>query len=76
MKVVALDCETVKCHPDEKWLKDAAPKKSKKKDIVHVAAHCAIVDYNGKKIYEKFVRLRSSLKIIDYNRSIQCKHYV
>ena len=50
--VVAIDCEMVACVPNEEWIKNA---RKPNKDEVKVAVHCAIVDYNLKVIYEKFV---------------------
>ena len=51
--VVAIDCETVACVPNEEWIKNA---RKPNKDEVKVAVHCAIVDYNLKVIYDKFIR--------------------
>ena len=50
---VAIDCETVACVPNEEWIKNA---RKPNKDEVKVAVHCAIVDYNLKVIYDKFIR--------------------
>ena len=50
--VVAIDCEMVRCVPDEKWLENAR-KRNKKR--VAVAVRCAIVDYDLQVIYNEFI---------------------
>jgi DNA polymerase III epsilon subunit-like protein len=57
-KVVAIDCEMVSCRPSSEWQQNAVPKfgKRKNKNVeVSVAAHCAIVDYNYKVIYNSHI---------------------
>lgn len=58
--IVAIDCEFVACTPTKQWLAKAPPKqgkrnKNKKNKKVHVAAHCAIVGYNGDKIFKDYI---------------------
>ena len=71
--VVSLDCETVGCVPNEEWRKNAIPlsgrKKSKRMEnnLALVAAHCAIVDYNYRTLYETY------MTIVEY-RSISPKN--
>ena len=58
-KVVALDCEMVRCHPDASWLAKLPEKKGKRKKPpteVPVAAHCAVVGYNGEVLYNSLIR--------------------
>ena len=43
--VVAIDCETVGCVP---------PPGDKRKEVP-IAAHCAIVDYNGKELFNEYI---------------------
>ena len=50
--VVAIDCEMVRCVPDEKWLENA--RKCNKKRVA-VAVRCAIVDYDLQVIYDEFI---------------------
>ena len=45
--VVALDCEVVSCHP-------SLSANRKKKEVL-VAAHCAIVDYDGEVLYDSYI---------------------
>ena len=50
--VVAIDCEMVRCVPDEKWLENARKHNRKR---VAVAVRCAIVDYDLQVIYDDFI---------------------
>ena len=45
--VVALDCEVVSCHP--------SLSANRKKKVFLVAAHCAIVDYDGEVLYDSYI---------------------
>ena len=75
--VVSLDCETVGCVPNEEWRKNAIPlsgrKKSKRMEnnLALVAAHCAIVDYNCRTLYETYIS--TDMTIVEY-RSISPKN--
>ena len=75
--VVSLDCETVGCVPNEEWRKHANPlsgrKKSKRMEnnLALVAAHCAIVDYNYRTLYETYIS--TDMTIVEY-RSISPKN--
>ena len=53
--IVALDCEVISCRPS--ILNSILPKRKKKKKAkeVSVAGHCAIVDYNGKVLYDSYI---------------------
>ena len=64
--VVAVDCEMVKCIPDTAWMewrKQLHPRK-KRPNYVLIAAHCAIVDYHGKILYNKIIRPNQT--VLDY----------
>ena len=68
--VVALDCEMVKCIPDATWLEWTRKQHRGRKDpeYASVAARCAIVDYHGGILYDKFIR--PNQKVINYLTSI------
>ena len=62
--VVAFDCEMVSCKPTLEWLLRAPVKTGKRKRTpseVSVAAHCAVVDYNYKVLYNSFIRSNLSV---------------
>ena len=57
--VVAIDCEMLRCSPNEEWLSKAVPKigkrKNKKPKEVAVAARCAIVDNDCNVLFDKYI---------------------
>ena len=53
--VIALDCEMLSCRPTKKWFLNAVSKERpwrRTPKEVSVAAHCALVDYDFKVVYE------------------------
>ena len=71
-RVVAFDCEMVGCHPSESWLAKLPEKRNKKRNKmpteVSVAGRCAIVDYDGNVLYDKYIR--PTLTIVDLRTCI------
>ena len=53
--IVAIDCEMVRCLPTKKWQIKARKTRKRNKKEVAVAAHCAVVDYNGRVVYDEYI---------------------
>ena len=70
--VVALDCEMISCKPDPSWKILPEKKKSTPKDLVHVAADCAIVDYGGVILYKAYIRPKSPDNVVDWMGKEKC----
>ena len=70
--VVAIDCEMVGCRPSGSWLAKLPVTRNKKRNKmpteVSVAARCAIVDYDGNVLYDKYIR--PTLTIVDLRTCI------
>ena len=68
---VAIDCEMVACEPSRSWLAKLPVKRNKRNKLpteVSVAGRCAIVDYDGNVLYDKYIR--PSLSIVDLRTCI------
>ena len=68
-KVVAIDCEMVRCVPNEEWIKNA---REPNKHEVKVAVHCAIVDYDLQVIYDEFIC--PPMEVKDWQGYHRCHH--